>query len=593
MKQWMFFFAMSWAIVGSGFAEDNAVLEKEIAQLRQQTLALQTRLNHLQNKLTDDKPAEAPKKRAGRNLEQPKTAPTLPKRPGDQPARTQSTAPNPSSLVSIEDHTTHSLTAIAHSVDTPKTPEEARAAAKTPRLTTERAAGTDGETEPFHSTIVSVHTLKKTKQSKEDSAKSAVVYPTALVADGRVITYIAGTPVVSAPFLGERPAFDGSDYIVNISSINRDQRLMQQRRKLYHAYEQIGYPDPNRPILALSGKVVPDATFNQSFYGANSSDINLGETELDVAAALSSTVEGFIGIVYDNAPPSVGGQRVSNSAFGLSLGFINIGNLDKSPFYFTAGQLYAPFGRYSTSMVSGTLPMLVGRTLTRPIIFGYQSRGNAGFYAQGFGYESDTTEGSSAAGGFNVGYSIDRGLVNADLGVSYISTLADSLGMQSNNLSSPEFGGFAAPGNGSETVAKTPGVDLHATLSLDRYNFTAEWLDATQAFRPQDLSYNGYGAQPQAGQLEASVTFVVFDRPATVGAGYQWTNQALALNIPAKRGIGVFNISIWRNTVESLEYRYDIDYGANKFANGAGGTQDMYGTGKSANSVTAQIGVYF
>lgn len=595
MKQWMFFLAISSVIVGNVFAEDGAALKMEIAQLQQQTIALQNQLNHLQHKLADNKAKSSSKKNGAQSEHQDKSTPPQKKSLIQSMVKQPSTNTNQSALVSIEDDTTKTLTSIAHRVDTPNTPEEERVAAKTPRLTTERAAGTDGETEPFHSRLVSVHTLKKSRQTKEDSKDSPLVYPTALVADGRVITYIAGTPVVSAPFLGERPAFSGSDYIVNISSINRDLRLMQQRRKLYHAYEQIGYPDPNRPILALSGKVVPDATFNQSFYGPSSGDLNLGETELDVAAALTSSVEAFIGIVYDDAPPSVNGQRVSNSAFSLSLGFINIGNLDKTPFYFTAGQLYAPFGRYSSSMVSATLPMLVGRTLTRPFILGYQSQGNAGFYAQGFGYESDTTIGSSAAGGFNLGYSIDRGLVNADFGVSYISTLADSLGMQSNNLSYPQFGGFSAPVDGSEAVAKTPGVDLHATLSLERYNFTVEWLDATQAFRPQDLSYNGYGAQPQAGQAEASVTFVIFDRPATLGAGYQWTNQALALNIPAKRGIGVFNISIWRNTVESLEYRYDVNYGKNTVANGAGGSaaSPIIGNGKNASSVTAQIGVYF
>ena len=53
------------------------------------------------------------------------------------------------------------------------------------------------------------------------------------MADGRVVTFIAGTPVVTSPYLGARPAYDGSDYIVNISSINRDVRLMEQRRRLY------------------------------------------------------------------------------------------------------------------------------------------------------------------------------------------------------------------------------------------------------------------------------------------------------------------------------------------------------------------------
>jgi hypothetical protein len=54
---------------------------------------------------------------------------------------------------------------------------------------------------------------------------------------------------------------------------------------------------------------------------------------------------------------------------------------------------------------------------------------------------------------------------------------------------------------------------------------------------------------------------------------------------------------LWRNTVESLEYRYDIDYGLNQYANGAvqpGVTAlNILGTGHGSSSVTLQIGVYF
>jgi hypothetical protein len=62
----------------------------------------------------------------------------------------------------------------------------------------------------YHSSHVTVH-------APESHPESIGFYPTALVAENRVVTYIAGTPVVSSPYLGDRPAFDGSDYIVNIS----------------------------------------------------------------------------------------------------------------------------------------------------------------------------------------------------------------------------------------------------------------------------------------------------------------------------------------------------------------------------------------
>jgi hypothetical protein len=111
----------------------------------------------------------------------------------------------------------------------------------------------------YHDASLTVHSL-------DVHPESIRFYPTALVADNQVVTYIAGTPVVSSPYLGARPAFDGSDYIVNISSINRDIRLMEQRRRLYKAYEDIGYPAPKMPIIAISGKSEPQAVVNRSSY---------------------------------------------------------------------------------------------------------------------------------------------------------------------------------------------------------------------------------------------------------------------------------------------------------------------------------------
>jgi len=441
----------------------------------------------------------------------------------------------------------------------------------------------------FHSTHIIVH-------APEINPESIGFYPTALVADNRVVTYIAGTPVVTSPYLGARPAFDGSDYIVNISSINRDIRLMQQRRQLYRAYESLGYPVPQMPIIALSGKAEPIGMINSTYGGNSTADLTLGSSELDVAAALNRNVEAYIAIAYDASPPSVG-PRVNNSAFNLNLGFVNIGNLDASPWYFTAGQLYVPFGRYASSMISSPLTMTLARTKTRPFILGYKSQEDSGPFAAAYIYRSDTTLGKSGVGGVNLGYVIQQGKLTGELGASYISSIDDAAGMQNTGAIFGTFGGFGALLNGSEAVRKTQALGFHSNLGYDRFNFAVEWVGAIETFREQDLSFNGRGAKPQALQTEIDMTFRAFNRPSSIGVGYQWSKEALALNLPQQRFIGVFNISIWKDTLESLEYRHDIDYGSNQFANGAAspGTVNLntYGTGNSADTVSAQIGVFF
>ena len=507
-------------------SDNNVELQHEIHRLQQQTLKLQTQLNHLEKQLV--------------------------KKP---------------------------IAVVSH--PSMKKPAK-RVSSKTLNKTTSGV---------FHSSAITVHRLDKDPESLE-------FYPTALVADERVVTYIAGTPIVTSPYLGSRPAFDGSDYIVNISSINRDIRLMQQRRRLYRAYESIGYPVPHMPILAFSGKVEPVAVVGDPFIVSRSVDVTLGSSELDVAAILNDKVEAYMSLSFDASPPDVGGQRLSNSSIDLNMGFVNIGDLDETPFYFTGGQLYVPFGRFASAMVSAPLTMVLARTKTRPFILGYKSQHDSGPFAAVYGYRSDTNYGSTGVGGLNLGYVIDTGSITGELGASVISSMDDAGGMQfTGSVPGTTFGGFSSPINGTEAVHKVPAVSLHANVGIDRYNFTAEWVGSTRQFRAEDLSFNGRGAKPQAAQLEAAVTFKTYDKPASIALGYQWSKDTLALNLPEQRISGVFNISIWKDTVESLEYRHDINYKNNQFANGAApkgfANANTIGPGGASDTLLAQIGVYF
>ncbi|MDP3559731.1 MAG: LbtU family siderophore porin, partial [Legionellaceae bacterium] len=271
---------------------------------------------------------------------------------------------------------------------------------------------------------------------------------------------------------------------------------------------------------------------------------------------------------------------------------------EKTPFYATVGQLYAPFGRYSSAMVTPTLPMLMFRTKTRPFIFGYKSQTDTGPFAAIYAFKSDTTLGHSGVGGLNAGYIFNLNKAIGEVGAGFISSVNDAAGMQFNDsVPYTTFGGFGSATNGNEAVAKKPAIDLHGNVSYDRFSLTAEWASMTESFRVEDLSYNGRSAKPQAGQIEAGVTFRSFDKPASISAGYQYSRQALALNLPEQSINAVYNISIWKDTVESLEYRHDIGYGSNTYANGAAPVdvvnQNTVGTGRNADTVLAQIGIFF
>lgn len=441
-----------------------------------------------------------------------------------------------------------------------------------------------------HNSPVYVHTINGHPESVE-------LNPVALLSEGHVITYISGTPVITVPYLGNRPSFDGSDYIVNIPSINRDIRLMQQRRKLYRAYQAMRYNGPETPVIAFSGKVEPLGSFGQSYSQDVSTDWDLGSAELDTAAALNSKVQAYISLAYNPSLGNYSNQRVANSSVGLGMGFINIGDLDSSPYYFTAGQIYVPFGRFSSAMISTPLTTILGRTKSRPFILGYQSQGESGPYAAIYGFKADTTYADTGIGGVNIGYTFKGDPVSGEVGASFMSSIDNSGGMQANGAGTNLFGGFSSITNGNEAVKAIPAIDAHGILRFDRYNLTAEWVGATERFRTQDLSYDGHGAKPQALQLEAGATFMAFNKPSSVGIGYQWSKETLALRLPEHRISGVYNISIWKDTVESLEYRHDIDFHQNQYANGAAPSNlvntNTLGSGGSSDTVLVQVGVYF
>lgn len=432
---------------------------------------------------------------------------------------------------------------------------------------------------------ISVHTML-------DPGEPLTFHPAALMAGKNVLTYIAGMPVVTSPYLGERPAFDGSDLIVNISSINQDVRLLMQRYAFMSEFEKLGYPAPNSPIIALSGKVEPIATTAKPFKGNRAWDDDLGSAELDVAAVINPWVEGYFSFSYDSTPPGIGGQRLSNSVVRLNKGFINIGNLAKTPVYFTVGQLYAPFGRYSSSMISAPVTLLLSRTRARTAILGFKQLGPSAFYGAIYGFRSDTTVGDRGVGGVNFGYDFDGPRARGEIGASFISSIDDAGGMQLTGGSGGRFKGFGF-NTANEAVKKVPAVDVHANFNVDALAIIGEWVGVTSAFRRGDLSFNRRGAKPQAANIEGAYTFMVSNKPASVGLGYGWTKDGLALRLPEHRIDAVFNISIWRDTVESIEYRHDIDYDVGNRASGKNSTTRNRGTGRTADTVSAQIGLYF
>ena len=135
-------------------------------------------------------------------------------------------------------------------------------------------------------------------------------------------------------------------------------------------------------------------------------------------------------------------------------------------------------------------------------------------------------------------------------------------------------------------------------MSLGNYRLYLEYVDSLKRFDESDLNFNYDGARPGSANLEGAYKFCICNRPSSVALGYARTWQAFALNLPEERYSAAFNISIWKDTIASLEYRYDINYPSDTFGGGNGrfGFFVPYfpgDVGRRGSQLTAQFGIYF
>ncbi|MDF1759432.1 MAG: LbtU family siderophore porin [Coxiellaceae bacterium] len=417
-----------------------------------------------------------------------------------------------------------------------------------------------------------------------------------------LLQYMNGVTVSTSPILGLRSKYDASDLITNLPTMNEDLRLLSQRAHLENIAQQHGFTYAEKPFLILSGRVEGQAIIGGNFDGSPGSDIDLSAAELDIEPIVSRYAAGFMSILYDGSPPITGfRERVSNSRIFLRRGFLTIGDLNALPLYFTIGQMYMPFGRYSSAMVTAPMTLSIGRTLERAALLGFEK---SGVYSEAYGFRGDTRISGNATvneGGFNLGVKRPYSRGTFDVGAGIISNLGDSSGMQETGFgNSNAFQGFGVSTSAERLDHRVPAVNGHIELGVNNWNLLAEYVGATRRFATGDLTYNGLGASPKAMHYELIYNFPISGKPSNLGIMYGESWQALGLNLPKKSYAIAFNTSLWKDTLQAIEYRHDINYGQNDTSFGrnasAGGfaTQSVYLGGRhSRNLVTAQIGVYF
>lgn len=428
--------------------------------------------------------------------------------------------------------------------------------------------------------------------------------------------------VSSGPYIGIPLEFSGSNLIVNSPSVNEDIILLKLRKNIIQRLESYGRPEEGSGShILLSGTIQGQALFKNTTPSSNNqSDINVTTAALDAyILGPSQWTSGLLELSYDNNLGTETGSfssnnRIQNSRVYVNKAFVVIGNFLQSPLYASFGQMFVPFGVYSSTLVSSPLTQTLGRTQARAIVLGYKQQSENNLYASTYifqGASHASVNGRINNGGINVGYGFKMNQVNANVGAGVIANIADSQGMQYTG-NQPLFAGFGGPtvvnvpvttggtanlinvntGN-EQLVHRVPAYDLHALLGFGQnIQLIGEYITASTNFNNQDMTFNSHGAKPQAFTLEGVYNIPKLSYHTSVALAYGMTKNALAIGLPAKRYSFVVNQSWWKDTLQSLELRRDVNYSASSYSSGSTVTGPT-GSGQAANMITFQFSYFF
>ncbi|MBW5803075.1 LbtU family siderophore porin [Coxiella endosymbiont of Ornithodoros amblus] len=392
------------------------------------------------------------------------------------------------------------------------------------------------------------------------------------------------SPLSIGPYLHKTPAFDGSDLVINIPSVREDVRLLLLQHQLEKECRALGVPPlPKMPRVVFSGKLEGQTSYGSTYAGSRNANINFSGAEFDTYVQANPWVSGYMALDYD---PD---ELLNGSRVFMNRAFIMIGNLSQFPFYLSVGQVYVPFGRYSSMMITIPMTQALGRTRARAITLGYQQTGNNALHAELYGYQSLTNNfyhsNHNNQWGTDVGYEFSNGdRVSGEIGASFISNLADSQGMQ------------AMAFLDDETLRhRVPAMGVYGSLAIKPVVFIVEYVNALKIFDIHDVNFANRGARPSAFHAEANYMFKTGPKPSSIGIAYGHTTQALAVALPQDRYSVFYNVNIWKDTNFALEYRHDVNYTRNAISTITNPTTDkiVAGLGKSENVVTAQFDLYF
>lgn len=311
--------------------------------------------------------------------------------------------------------------------------------------------------------------------------------------------------------------------------------------------------------VTLSGGVQVEAQYNRDYNEVETSDFVVDEMTLGIEAQVHPYAKAQITFLYEEGATPLEADEA----------YLTLGNEELSPIYLSVGQLYVPFGNFESHMVSDPLTLELAETREKAVQLGIDA---GGFYGSVYlfnGDNQDDSEDKIDHYGANLGFANETDSISYDVGVDYINDIGDT-------------GGLSWLLEGVDDYDYVDGLGAHIVLNFGVVSLMGEYITALDEFKANQIAFNEQAAQPKAWNAEAGLTFDIAGKETTFAVGYQMTEEALALELPETRILGVISTAINDNTTVSLEYAVDEDYSENDG-----------GTGQDAKSAILQLAVQF
>lgn len=361
-------------------------------------------------------------------------------------------------------------------------------------------------------------------------------------------------PVIASPYIGERSEFDGSHLITNFSDINRDRSLLELWQQLDNAAQQ-----PIAPLVVLSGTFEGLAILDMPAGSSTRGDIAIDEISLVLTARVNPWITLLTEFEFQDTPFEFEDTTLQFGRVDLKQAFATLGNFNYSKFYATIGNFYVPFGRHTGYLITDPLTKQLGRTKGDAVLAGYRYPSNSGPFAAIYALKNNLTDrrSNSPAYGLNLGTKFKLGETSGEIGAGFISDLSNTL---NDRIIADQFGQGPDDSFHSPFKQKIPALNANGRIDIYNLSFVAEYIETLKNLHPQDLSFDGQRAKPNAVNIQSAYYFDISGRPASYVLTYGFTNQAANLALPKQRIITGLALSWWENTEAILEFRRDFAY---------------------------------